>query len=59
MGWIIQRFDPASQIIDASVEIGEYTKDNRWWPVAVALDPVTTVIWVVHYRDNVTRIDLR
>jgi Tol biopolymer transport system component len=58
-GWIIERFDPASQIIDASVGIGEYTKDNRWWPVAVALDPVTSIIWVVHYRDNVTRIDLR
>jgi DNA-binding beta-propeller fold protein YncE len=58
-GWTIERFDPTNQIIDASVGIGEYTKDNQWWPVAVALDPVTSVVWVVHYRDNVTRIDLR
>jgi len=27
-------------------------------PVVVALDPATNTIWLVHYRDKVTRIDL-
>lgn len=57
-GWTIERFSPAVQSSDASVGIGEYTEGNRWWPVAVALDPATNTIWVVHYRFDVTRIDL-
>lgn len=57
-GWTIDRFDPVTQTTDASIEIGEYTHDNRWWPVAVDLDHETDTIWIVHYRDNVTRIDL-
>lgn len=58
-GWTIERFDPGTRSVDASVGIGEYSKDNRRWPVAVVLDSITDTIWIAHYRDNITRIDLR
>ncbi len=57
-GWTIGRFDPVTSRIDASVGTGDFTQDNRWWPTAVAMDPASETIWLVHYRDNVTRIDL-
>jgi dipeptidyl aminopeptidase/acylaminoacyl peptidase len=56
--WIISRFDATSGSVDASVELGPDTKDNRWWIVATALDVETDRVWVVHYRDKVSVIEI-
>lgn len=56
--WTIGRFNPVVARIDASIGTGNFTHDNGWWPTAVAMDPASDTIWLVHYRDNMTRIDL-
>lgn len=45
-------------VIDAFGEIGREEVD-AWGGVAKAFDPSTQTIWVVHYQDTVSRIDLR
>jgi Tol biopolymer transport system component/streptogramin lyase len=56
--WTIERLDPATGDVDAVVDLGAFTDDNAIYPVAVAFDPGSGTIWIVHLLEKVTRIDL-
>jgi len=45
-------------VIDASGEIPGDEEAEAWTGVAYAFDPETQTIWVVHYRDSVSRIQV-
>jgi hypothetical protein len=47
----------AAGAIDAMGPIPAEGSD-RWRGVAYAFDPATNAIWVVHYRNSVSRIEL-
>ncbi|MGH2652868.1 MAG: hypothetical protein ACRDHV_00770 [Actinomycetota bacterium] len=56
--WTIARLALATGEIDVEVSLGPGTKDNAWWIVDAALDPASPTLWIVHYRDHVSRIEL-
>jgi len=57
--WVLSHMDLETGEVTASAELGADTQGNRWWIVAAAVDPSSGVAWVVHYRDNVSRMEFR
>jgi len=55
-GRTLQRSDPAEGDVVASVGVGG--GDDRWYLVAATYDPARDSIWVAHYQDVVTWVDV-